>query len=99
MKMARVVRKKRKLRIQGFATLFFMISVCLYLGAMFGLKSYNITLQSQSQELSAQRAQLEEAVKSAELDVKTLQNKDRITAIAEEDGITSNQGQATVLPE
>ena len=77
MKMARVVRRKRKLRIQGFATLFFMISICLYLGAMFGLKSYNITLQSQSQELSAQRAQL----------------------IAEEDGITSNQGQATVLPE
>lgn len=97
--MARVVRKKRKLKLQGFATLFFMLSICLYLGAMFGLKSYNITLQAQAQDLATQRADLEETVKSAELDVKSLQNKDRVTAIAAEDGITSNQGQATIVNE
>lgn len=95
--MARVVRKKRKLKLQGFATLFFMVSICLYLGAVFGLKSYNITLQSQSQDLAQQQTDLENNVKSAELDVKSLQNKDHVTAIAAEDGITTNQGQVSIV--
>lgn len=97
--MARVVRKKRKFKLQGIATLFFVVSIFLYLGAVFGLKSYNITLQAHAQDLAQQRADLEETVKSAELDVKSLQNKDRVTAIAAEDGITSNQGQATIVSE
>lgn len=97
--MARVVRKKRKLKLQGFATLFFMVSICLYLGAMFGLKSYNITLQAQAQDLAQQQTDLENNVKSAELDVKSLQNKETVTAIAAEDGITTNQGQVTIVQE
>ena len=38
--MAKIVKRKRKLRIEALVTLFFMFSIFLYLGCMTGLRSY-----------------------------------------------------------
>ena len=52
---AKIVKRKRRLRIEGLATLLLTLSIFGYFGAKFALKSYNITLQLKAQE-SEQKA-------------------------------------------
>ena len=47
---AKIVKRKRRLRIEGLATLLLTLSIFGYFGAKFALKSYNITLQLKAQE-------------------------------------------------
>ncbi|MDE6196174.1 MAG: cell division protein FtsL [Erysipelotrichaceae bacterium] len=96
--MAKLVKRKRKIRMEGIATLFLALSICLYFIAMFGVKSYNITLAKQSQALENEQSTIKEAVSTMELEVKELQNRDRIVSIAQEDGITTNQNQVSIIP-
>lgn len=95
--MAKLVKRKRRIRLEGLATLFLALSICLYLAATFGLKSYNITLANRSQALENEQSTIKEAVSTMELEVKELQNRDRVMAIAQEDGITTNQNQVSII--
>ena len=52
---AKIVKRKRRLRIEGLATLLLTLSIFGYFGAKFALRSYNITLQLKAQE-SEQKA-------------------------------------------
>ena len=49
---AKIVKRKRRLRIEGLATLLLTLSIFGYFGAKFALKSYNITLQLKAQAVS-----------------------------------------------
>lgn len=96
--MAKIVKRKRKLRIEAFATLFFVVSVFLYLGAVIGLKSYNVTLAAQSQELEVQRDVQKEKVASLENEVKKLADSERVLGMAKDAGISTNQKNIVTIP-
>lgn len=95
--MAKIVKKKRKLKINAIASLFFFISIFLYLGSMTILKSYNVVLSTKASTASAEREKLQEEVSTLETVVKTLSNSDRIAKIAEDNGIKAIQSNVRLL--
>ena len=60
---AKIVKRKRRLRIEGLATLLLTLSIFGYFGAKFALKSYNITLQLKAQESEQKANTLKEDVR------------------------------------
>lgn len=94
---AKLVKRKRKLKIQGVATLLFTIAIFSFMGAKFGLHSYNIVLQNQAQSIENKVGTLKDAVTNLEAEVTTLQNRDRVLGMAEEDGIKTNQEQVVSI--
>jgi len=85
--MAKIVRKKRKLKVQAVISLFFFLSVFTYLGSMTMLKSYNYVLSAQAETTQQEKEKLQEQVKELETAVKEMSNYDYIAQIAEKDGI------------
>ena len=83
---AKLVKRKRKLRIEGIAALLFTISAFAFMGAKFGLHSYNIVLQKEAQQ----------AVANLQNEVNTLQSRDRVLSMVEGEGISTNQNVVVV---
>lgn len=94
---ARLINKKRRIRIEAIATVMFMLSLGVYAGAKFLLKSYNYELAVTSQDIQSEADQLKEDVAALESDISTLQNRDRILGMAESDGIKTNQDNVTII--
>lgn len=94
---AKLVKRKRRLRIEGIATLMLSLAICCYFGAKFGLKSYNMTLQLQAQETEQKANALKESVASLESEVTELQSRDRVVGMAEKEGIKTNQDNVVVV--
>lgn len=96
---AKLVRRKRRLRIEGAATLLFVLAVVFYLGAKFPLKSYNQSLQKQATSVEQQAAKLKGEVGKLEDEVNDLQSRKRVVGMAEKDGLETNQDQVVVMDE
>lgn len=94
---AKLVKKKKKLKIEGVATLLLTLSIFGYLGAKFGLKSYNILLSEQAQKVEEKAGTLKEAVANLENEVNTLENRERVLGMVEEEGIKNNQENVVVI--
>lgn len=94
---AKLVKRKKKLRVEGLATLLLTLAVCFYFGAKFGLKSYNMTLQLQAQKTEAKASALKENVASLQSEVTKLQSMDRVVGMAEKEGIKTNQDNVVVV--
>lgn len=94
---AKIVKRKRKLKIEGVATLLFTLAVFTYFGAKFGLQSYNILLQRQAQSIEEKAGTLKEAVANLENEVSTLQNRERVLGMVENEGIGNNQENIVVV--
>ena len=95
--MSQIIRKKRKLKIQALASLFFIFSTILYLGSVTILKSYNYVLSAKVESVEANRADLKAQVANLEAAVKQLSNYDYIVSIAEKAGIKANQSNVKIL--
>ena len=95
--MAKIIRKKRKLKIQALASLFFFFSMLLYLGSVTMLKSYNYVLSAKAESIEAQRVDLQAQVATLEATVKQLSNYDYIVGIAEKAVIKANQSNVKIL--
>ena len=95
--MAKIIRKKRKLKIQALASLFFFFSMLLYLGSVTMLKSYNYVLSAKAESIEAQRVDLQAQVATLEAAVKQLSNYDYIVSIAEKAEIKANQSNVKIL--
>ena len=95
--MAKIIKKKRKLRVEAFATLFFFVAIVLYLTSMTALKSYNVVLATHSESTSAEVSTLKEQVATLETTVKELASSERIMAIAAEDNIKAIQGNVKLM--
>ena len=92
---AKIVKRKRRLRIEGLATLLLTLSIFGYFGAKFALKSYNITLQLKESEQKANT--LKEDVANLEADITKLEDRDRVLGMAEKEGIKTNQDNVVVV--
>ena len=95
--MAKIVKRKRKLRIEALVSLFFMFSIFLYLGCMTGLRSYNYVLSETAEHATYDKEQLEDQVKTLETAVKEMSTYDHIAQIAEKDGIKAYQANVKIL--
>lgn len=94
---AKIVKRKRRIRIEGLATLIFTLSLFTYFGAKFALKSYNMTLQLHAQECAEQTSALKQDVANLEADINTLESRDRVLGMAKEEGIKTNQDNVVVV--
>lgn len=95
--MAKIVKRKRKLKLQAMISLFFMFSIFLYLGCMTGLRSYNYVLSQTAESAANDREQLADQVKTLETAVKEMSTYDHIAQIAEKDGIKAYQSNVKIL--
>lgn len=88
--MAKIVkRKKRKLRLQGFAILFFSAALLLWIGSTLFINTIDASLTMKIQQLNEELASLTEENQTLSFEIQNLENKDRIYEVAQ----TANMNQ------
>ena len=89
-KIRKTTKAKRKIRFEAAATIIFMISSLFYVCSSLFLRSYNNSLSTKAQEISAEIVTLQTQNDAMQVDINTLSKRDRVNQIAEEDGMTSD---------
>ncbi len=88
---ARLIKRRRRVRIEGVVVLMLIISAGLYTMSKICLTSYNIVLSNEQQRSAAQLSDVQNDVNVLKADVNELQERSRVLAMVEEDGINTNQ--------
>ena len=88
---ARLIKRRRRIRIEGVLVLVLMISSGLYALSKICLASYNIVLSNERQQTAAQLSDVQNSVNVLKADVNELQERSRVLAMVEDDGINTNQ--------
>ena len=88
---ARLIKRRRRLRIEGVLVLMLIVSTGLYALSKICLNSYNIVLSNEQQQTAAQLSEVQNSVNVLKADVNELQDHSRVLAMVEEDGINTNQ--------
>ncbi|MDF9824672.1 cell division protein FtsL [Breznakia sp. PF5-3] len=91
--MVKIVKKKKKLRIEGLISLIFVMSIFCYLASVTVLRSHNVVLANQEAKLANENEILNNDVSNLEFEVKGLVNRERIMEIAEEGQLKKNEKQ------
>lgn len=82
--MAKIVkRKRRKLRLQGFAIIFFTFALISWLGTTLFINTINASLTMKIQAMEDELSQLNTENQSLSFEIQTLENKDRIYEVAQ----------------
>ncbi len=84
-------RNKKKIRMTGFVTILFLVSFLGYVGSMVIVKAYNRELALTESALSSDIVKISNDVANLELQVKQLDNRERILDVAEGQGLKVNQ--------
>lgn len=88
---ARLIKRRRRIRIEGVLVLVLMISAGLYALSKICLASYNIVLSNERQQTAAQLSDVQNSVNVLKADVNELQERSHVLAMVEDDGINTNQ--------
>lgn len=88
---ARLIKVRRKVRIEGVLFLVFLVCLGIFTLAKTGLASYNIVLSNEQQRVAADKEEQRDAVRLLQTEVNELQERSRVLAAVKEDGIESNQ--------
>lgn len=81
--MAKIIKKKRrKLRLQGFAIILFSIALLSWLATTLFVNTINASLTMKIQQLNEELASLTEENQSLNFEIQSLENKDRIYEVA-----------------
>lgn len=94
---ARLIKVRRKVRIEGVLFLVFLVCLGIFTLAKTGLASYNIVLSNEQQRVAADKEQQRDAVRLLQTEVNELQERSRVLAAVKEDGIESNQENVYVV--
>lgn len=94
---ARLIKRRRKLRIEGVLVLVLMLSAGLYAMSKICLASYNIVLSNERQQTAAKLSEVQNSVDVLKADVNEMQDRNRVLAMVEEDGINTNQENVYVV--
>ncbi len=94
---ARLIKVRRKVRIEGVLFLVFLVCVGIFTLAKTGLASYNIVLSNEQQRVAADKEEQRDAVRLLQTEVNELQERSRVLAAVKEDGIESNQENVYVV--
>ena len=94
---ARLIKVRRKVRIEGVLFLVFLVCLGIFTLAKTGLASYNIVLSNEQQRVAADKEDQRDAVRLLQTEVNELQERSRVLAAVKEDGIESNQENVYVV--
>lgn len=94
---ARVVKKKKRLKLDRIASILLCIGIIMYLGARMGIRSYNYNLSMKAESLHKKKEELMSDVAALKNDIEKLQDRDRVLAIAESEDIVTRQDNVTVI--
>ena len=94
---ARLIKVRRKVRIEGVLFLVFLVCLGIFTLAKTGLASYNIVLSTEQQRVAADKEEQRDAVRLLQTEVNELQERSRVLAAVKEDGIESNQENVYVV--
>ncbi len=95
---ARLIKVRRKVRIEGVLFLVFLSLLSgIFTLAKTGLASYNIVLSNEQQRVAADKEEQRDAVRLLQTEVNELQERSRVLAAVKEDGIESNQENVYVV--
>lgn len=94
---ARLIKVRRKVRIEGVLFLVFLVCLGIFTLAKTGLASYNIVLSNEQQRVAADKEERRDAVRLLQTEVNELQERSRVLAAVKEDGIESNQENVYVV--
>lgn len=89
--MVKIVKRKRHIRWDNMIIAFFVLSFMLYLTSMTVVKAQNVVLAKQENQIVRKNDTLANDVKNLELEVKQLDNRERVLAIVQEAGLSVNQ--------
>lgn len=94
---AKIVKKKRRLRVERLVSMFFALSIFLYLVSSLFLQSYNMSLSKLDTKRENEIIAAKKDKESMRVAVEQLQNRDRILAVAKDAGIDVNQDSVVIL--
>ena len=94
---ARLIKVRRKVRIEGVLFLVFLVCLGIFTLAKTGLATYNIVLSNEQQRVAADKEEQRDAVRLLQTEVNELQERSRVLAAVKEDGIESNQENVYVV--
>ncbi len=77
--------------MEGVLVLMLIVSTGLYALSKICLNSYNIVLSNEQQQTAARLSEVQNSVNVLKADVNELQDRSRVLAMVEEDGINTNQ--------
>jgi cell division protein FtsL len=97
--MARIKTKRthRRIRLSAFATVLFSVSLVLFLLSSVILRAYNVQLNIQVQKIRQEITILERNNHILNVELQALRSKDRVMAIANEAGLSSNQENIVII--
>lgn len=89
--MVKIIKKKKRIKWESIIITFFIMSVLSYLGSVTILKAQNVVLAKQENQIERTNDKLKNDVANLELEVKKLDNRERVLTIAQEHGLKVNQ--------
>ncbi|MCR5230648.1 MAG: hypothetical protein K6D03_11035 [Solobacterium sp.] len=88
----KVKRNKRKtVKLQNFAVLLFAAAIVCYLASALFLRTYNNSLSTEVQAISAKITTLQVQNDAVAVEVNNLSSRDRVSTIAGDDGLQLDQ--------
>lgn len=91
--------KKSKFRFDKLAKMMIAFSILAYLLANTAIKSYNVTLAKQRDDMQAQQKSVQQNVATMRIEVTRLENSETVFDIVKEEGIENKQENVVVIPE
>lgn len=89
--MVKIVKKRRRFKYESVIYLFFFISLLAFLFSVTVLRSSNVVLAKKENDTRVSIGKLKNDVANLELEVKQLDNRERILSIVEKEGLKVNQ--------
>ena len=89
--MVKIVKRRRKIRWENVIITVFMLSFFMYLGSMTIVKATNVVLAKKENQIERVNDTLANDVANLELEVKQLDNRERVLSIVSEAGLEVNQ--------
>lgn len=92
------IRKKKVSKV-GKALLFFVLTFCMYISTSLFMKSDNIAMTMDIQDMQNQIEQIKTENQQLTIEIQTLQNKERVYTIAENSGLEQIQNNVVNIKE
>ncbi|MGN1344635.1 MAG: hypothetical protein ACI4U3_08650 [Traorella sp.] len=88
--MAKIVKKKKKLKVHNLVNMILFVSVLMYLGSILLLKSFNITLNKELTHLNATNQDTQKENETLRLEVAKYTERDYLLSVCDKYGVELN---------
>ena len=85
--MAKIIKKKRKLKIHNLVNMIFVVSLFMYLSSFLFLKSYNITLNKEYTNIKLANEEEQKELETLRLEVAKYTEREYLVSVCAEYGV------------